>query len=306
MKSCLETAQEPPTRGRSSSAAARPPRSFLRRGRAGARDAIIGDLFEPRLRAARRRVPQDPAPERDQHRRAEILPWLARLAGARELCQADDLAVAGMIAGWGREGAYFATDDDADAVEAELTHILLDQEAAFNSLVWFNVSASRRPTVLRLLHLQRPGHDGVDPRLEHEGGHDLPRWLRLGHQPLQHLFLSHEHLSKGRLWPSAPSASCAVPTRGPGRSSPAARPAARRRWSSSTSTIPTFRTSSVQGQRGGEGRRPSRCWFRHADRRRRLHVDPVPERQQLGRVTNDYMQAVEASSDWEVDGRVQR
>jgi len=53
--------------------------------------------------------------------------------------------VAGTIAGWGREGGYFASDDDADAFEAELTHILLHQKAAFNSPVWFNVGFEERP-----------------------------------------------------------------------------------------------------------------------------------------------------------------
>jgi len=43
--------------------------------------------------------------------------------------------VAGTIAGWGREGGYFASDDDAQAFEDELTHILLHQMAAFNSPV---------------------------------------------------------------------------------------------------------------------------------------------------------------------------
>jgi ribonucleoside-diphosphate reductase alpha chain len=47
--------------------------------------------------------------------------------------------VAGTIAGWGRERGYFATDEDADAFEDELTHILLHQMAAFNSPVWFNI-----------------------------------------------------------------------------------------------------------------------------------------------------------------------
>ncbi|MEK6278341.1 MAG: vitamin B12-dependent ribonucleotide reductase, partial [Actinomycetota bacterium] len=47
--------------------------------------------------------------------------------------------VAGTIAAWGREGGYFASDDDGDAFEAELTSILLHQKAAFNSPVWFNV-----------------------------------------------------------------------------------------------------------------------------------------------------------------------
>ena len=47
--------------------------------------------------------------------------------------------VAGTIASWGRERGYFATQDDGDTFEAELTHILLHQMAAFNSPVWFNV-----------------------------------------------------------------------------------------------------------------------------------------------------------------------
>ena len=47
--------------------------------------------------------------------------------------------VAGTIAAWGRERGYFATDEDGEAFEAELTHILLHQMAAFNSPVWFNV-----------------------------------------------------------------------------------------------------------------------------------------------------------------------
>jgi ribonucleoside-diphosphate reductase alpha chain len=47
--------------------------------------------------------------------------------------------VAGTIATWGRERGYFATDEDGDAFEAELTYILLHQMAAFNSPVWFNV-----------------------------------------------------------------------------------------------------------------------------------------------------------------------
>src|SRR5581483_8669039 len=47
--------------------------------------------------------------------------------------------VAGRISQWGRAGGYFATEEDAEAFEAELTHILLHQMGAFNSPVWFNV-----------------------------------------------------------------------------------------------------------------------------------------------------------------------
>jgi ribonucleoside-diphosphate reductase alpha chain len=53
--------------------------------------------------------------------------------------------VAGTIAAWGREGGYFASPEDADTFEHELTHILLHQMAAFNSPVWFNVGFEEHP-----------------------------------------------------------------------------------------------------------------------------------------------------------------
>jgi ribonucleoside-diphosphate reductase alpha chain len=53
--------------------------------------------------------------------------------------------VAGTISEWGREGGYFASAEDAEAFEAELTSILLNQKAAFNSPVWFNVGFEERP-----------------------------------------------------------------------------------------------------------------------------------------------------------------
>ncbi|MGH2906706.1 MAG: vitamin B12-dependent ribonucleotide reductase [Solirubrobacterales bacterium] len=53
--------------------------------------------------------------------------------------------VSGTISGWGRELGYFASEDDAQAFEDELTYILLHQVAAFNSPVWFNVGFEERP-----------------------------------------------------------------------------------------------------------------------------------------------------------------
>jgi ribonucleoside-diphosphate reductase alpha chain len=53
--------------------------------------------------------------------------------------------VAGTISGWGRQGGYFASEADADAFEMELTAILLNQKAAFNSPVWFNVGFEETP-----------------------------------------------------------------------------------------------------------------------------------------------------------------
>src|ERR1035437_1807153 len=47
--------------------------------------------------------------------------------------------VAGTITGWGRAGGYFAGEDDARAFNHELTHILLNQLAAFKSPARVNV-----------------------------------------------------------------------------------------------------------------------------------------------------------------------
>src|SRR6266566_2514921 len=43
------------------------------------------------------------------------------------------------IAGWGRDGGYFASEEEADGFEAELKALLVNQYASFNSPVWFNV-----------------------------------------------------------------------------------------------------------------------------------------------------------------------
>src|SRR5580704_2762696 len=46
---------------------------------------------------------------------------------------------------WGREGGYFATEDEAQTFEDELKAILVNQLAAFNSPVWFNVGFETCP-----------------------------------------------------------------------------------------------------------------------------------------------------------------
>ena len=46
---------------------------------------------------------------------------------------------------WGQDGGYFATPEDAATFKAELTHLLVDQKAAFNSPVWFNCGIEPKP-----------------------------------------------------------------------------------------------------------------------------------------------------------------
>jgi ribonucleoside-diphosphate reductase alpha chain len=49
------------------------------------------------------------------------------------------------ITTWGRKSRYFKTEGDEKNFEAELTHLLVNQKAAFNSPVWFNVGFEERP-----------------------------------------------------------------------------------------------------------------------------------------------------------------
>ena len=53
--------------------------------------------------------------------------------------------VADTISGWGIDGGYFADDESAETFNAELKHLLVNQKAAFNSPVWFNVGVEEKP-----------------------------------------------------------------------------------------------------------------------------------------------------------------
>ncbi|MFZ0391738.1 MAG: vitamin B12-dependent ribonucleotide reductase, partial [Calditrichia bacterium] len=49
------------------------------------------------------------------------------------------------ITGWGKKDGYFASDGDAETFYGELTYLLVNQYAAFNSPVWFNVGVEKKP-----------------------------------------------------------------------------------------------------------------------------------------------------------------
>jgi len=53
--------------------------------------------------------------------------------------------VVNTVGSWGRADGYFATEDEAQTFEDELKAILVNQMAAFNSPVWFNVGFEERP-----------------------------------------------------------------------------------------------------------------------------------------------------------------
>jgi ribonucleoside-diphosphate reductase alpha chain len=62
-----------------------------------------------------------------------------RETGVRQLVS----RVAETIRDWGFKGGYFRSKSDAEIFHDELVHLLLNQYAAFNSPVWFNVGCDR-------------------------------------------------------------------------------------------------------------------------------------------------------------------
>src|SRR4051812_29711831 len=53
--------------------------------------------------------------------------------------------VADTIKGWGLEGGYFTSEEEATTFHHELVHLLVEQKMAFNSPVWFNVGHETKP-----------------------------------------------------------------------------------------------------------------------------------------------------------------
>jgi ribonucleoside-diphosphate reductase alpha chain len=49
------------------------------------------------------------------------------------------------ITAWGQKDGYFVDDDEAEAFRDELAYLIVNQRAAFNSPVWFNIGVKGRP-----------------------------------------------------------------------------------------------------------------------------------------------------------------
>src|SRR5688572_10781334 len=62
----------------------------------------------------------------------------------RSLKQVAD-RVADTITAWGVKDGYFVDDAEAEAFNAELKHLIVNQKAAFNSPVWFNIGVAGVP-----------------------------------------------------------------------------------------------------------------------------------------------------------------
>ena len=108
------------------------------------RDAVIGDPDDP---AFEQREVEFPATWSQNATNIVAQKYFRGPLGAPERERSVKQMierVAGTIAGWGREGGYFATDADADAFEAELTHILLHQKSPPSTAPCGSTSAGAR------------------------------------------------------------------------------------------------------------------------------------------------------------------
>ncbi|MEZ5364080.1 MAG: hypothetical protein R2748_17505 [Bryobacterales bacterium] len=78
-------------------------------------------------------------PNSDQHRRDKY--FHGRLGTPERETSLKQLVgrVCNTIAAWGERGGYFADKSDAENFRLELTHLMINQMASFNSPVWFNV-----------------------------------------------------------------------------------------------------------------------------------------------------------------------
>ena len=191
--------------------------------------------------------------------------------------------VADRITEVGREQGYFATDEDADAFDAELTSILVNQKAAFNSPVWFNVGwkepGQEQASACFILSVE----DDMDSILSWNTKEGIIFKGGSGSGiNLSKIRGSMEHLSKGGI-ASGPVSFM----RGADSWAGAIKSGGGTRRAAKMVVLDVDhpdieKLHLVQGRRGEEGRRAEGRRLRHAAGLRRLRLGPVPERQQLG------------------------
>ncbi len=185
------------------------------------------------------------------------------------------------IGGWGREGGYFATDEEADTFEAELKAILVNQYASFNSPVWFNVGFEAQPQCSACFILS------IDDSME-----SILDWIRREGIIFRGGSGSGVNLSQAALLEGAAlegrlrvrAGELHARRRRVRRHDQVRRQDAARGQDGRPRRRPPGRRGVhlVQGEGGAQGARPRAGRLRHVAQLARLGLDPVPEREQLG------------------------
>src|SRR5437764_14106532 len=105
--------------------------------------------------------------------------------------------VVSTVGDWGRQGGYFASDEEAQTFEDELKFILVNQFAAFNSPVWFNVGFEEKPACSACFILSiEDSMESILDWIRREGIIFRGGWGSGGH--LSRLSSAHEQRPNGR------------------------------------------------------------------------------------------------------------
>ena len=249
-------------------------------GHAPVRRGRVGDAATRSSRTSRRaanafeqrgrRVPRHVVAERHEHRRPEVLPRHPRHAAARVVaCARSSTAWSTRSRGGAARTATSSTEHEAEAfarrAEAPARHPEGGLQLARSGSTSASPGVPQQASACFILAVDDTMDSILNWYVEEgtifKGGSGSG--INLSKHPLV------EGAAEGRRHGlAARSASCAAPTRPPARSSRAARPAAPRRWSSSTSTTPTSRSSSgARPARSSKARGAARRRLRHGPRR---------------------------------------
>ena len=220
--------------------------------------------------------------ERHQHRRPEVLPRHARHAGAGDVAASGRRPRRRHHHPVGHRGRVLRRRRRGRGVQRRAeVHPRHPAGGVQQPGVVQHRRQGRAAAGERVLHPRRRRHDERDPQLVPRGRRDLQGRLGLGHQPVEdplerraargrrHRVGSGELHARRRRVGGHDQVGRQDPTGGED-GHPQRRPSRRRG------------VHLVQGQRGAQGAGAARRRLRHGPRRRRLVLDPVPERQQLG------------------------
>ena len=178
---------------------------------------------------------------------------------------------------------YFVDDTEAEAFRAELTSMVANQRAAFNSPVWFNIGVKGAPQQASAPVSSSPSTTPCGSILNWytEEGIIFQGGSGLGREPVQHPVVPRA--AQGRRHRVGPGELHAGRRR-VGRHHQVRRQNPARRQDGHPQRRPSRHRDLrlVQGGRGAQGPRPARRRLRHGPRRQGQPLDPVPERQQLG------------------------
>ncbi len=246
------------------------------------RDARITDYRDGsgRVRAARRRGAGHLVGERDEHPLPEVLPRHPRHARARDLAAPGRRPRRRHDHGVGHPGWLLHRRPRGRDVpgRAEAPHRAAEGGVQLAGVVQHR-REGRKTASVSLLYFGCRRHHGLDPQLVRRGRHDLQGRFRIGHQPLEDPLLQGAPARwRHRVGSRELHAGCRCVG---GHHQVGGKSGAPRRWSSSTSIIPTSKSSSGARRSRSARRAAARLRLRHGSRRLRQPLDPVPERKQL-------------------------